>query len=140
MKSTVTGSSTAIQRKSPPEPLRWLHNNNLIHGRTLDYGSGRQCWYNMECFDPFWRPIKPTGKFDTITCNYVLNVISPTEQARVLRQIKSLLTSNGCAYISVRRDLPKSGQQGRGTFQHYVVLRLPSIRKTSGYEIYKMRK
>lgn len=134
----IHGATTAIQRKVPPEPLRWLHSRGHIEGRALDYGSGRQCWYGMTCYDPYWRPIKLTGKFNTITCNYVLNVIPLAKQRVVLARIRRLLAPGGTAYITVRRDLPKTGKTGRGTFQRFVILRLPSVRKTSGYEIYRM--
>ncbi len=138
MNIITQGATTAIVRKSPPQPLAWLHRQGLIKGDALDYGSGRSKWYGMDAYDPHWRPIKLTHKYDTIVSNYVLNVVSPETQRKVLARIRSLLKSGGIAYISVRRDLPKSGKIGRGTFQRYVVLRLPSIRKTSGYEIYRM--
>ena len=137
---TTHGATTAIQRRVPPEPLRWLHNKGLIIGRSLDYGSGRQCWYGMHCYDPHWRPVRPTGQFDTIVCSYVLNVVPLSVQKDILARIRRLLKPGGAAYIAVRRDLPRSGQVGRGTYQRYVVLRSPSVRKTAGYEIYKIRK
>jgi len=138
--ATIQGASTAIQRTRAPEPLRWLNNHNLIKGRALDYGSGRQCWYDMVCYDPYWRPVKLSGLFDTITCNYVLNVVPQATQRSVLNKIHRLLRPGGTAYITVRRDIPRAGKQGRGTFQRYIKLGLPSIRRTSGYEIYKMEK
>ena len=136
----IRGAGTAIQRRTPPEPLRWLNKNGLIQGRALDYGSGRQCWFNMTCYDPHWRPTKPTGTFDTITCIYVLNVVPTTTQRTILTAIRRMLKPAGTAYIAVRRDLPKTGRTGRGTFQRYVILTLPAVKKTSGFEIYRMRK
>ena len=136
----VQGYQTAISRTKPPAPMKWLHDKNLITGRALDYGSGRMTWYGIKGYDPYWRPTRPTGKFDTIICNYVLNVVNDKTQRKVVRDIKNLLSTRGVAFITVRRDLPRSGKEGKGTFQRYVVLNLPFIRKTSGYEIYVMRK
>ena len=132
------GKTTAIARKTPPEPLRWLYSHGLIQGRALDYGSGRSCWYGMDCYDPCWRPTKLTGKYDTIVCNYVLNVVPPGTRSFILKYIKALLAPGGTAFISVRRDLPMSGKMGRGVFQSYVLLPFPSISRTNAREIYVM--
>lgn len=136
----VQGSSTAIVRKSPPAPLSWLKSRGLIRGRALDYGCGRNTWYGMHGYDPYWRPNRITGQFDTIVCNYVLNVVPEKTQRDILHRIRGLLAPGGSAYISVRRDLPRTGAVGRGTFQRYVTLRLPSVRKTTGYEIYLLKR
>ena len=45
----------------------------------LDFGCGRgtdAATYGMDAYDPYWRPEKPTGPYDTIVCIYVLNVVS----------------------------------------------------------------
>ena len=134
----VTGYQTAISRKTPPEPIRWLNKQGLLKGRVLDYGSGRNCWLGMICYDPHWRPSKPRGKFDTVVCCYVLNVVTPAAQTQIIRAIHGYLKAGGHAYFAVRRDIPKSGKEGRGTFQRYVVLPTTSISKTGTREIYRM--
>jgi hypothetical protein len=63
----------------------------------------------MDCYDPYWQPKMPTGLFDTITCIYVLNVVSKQEEDAIIHEIKSKLKLNGIAYFSVRRDIPVSG-------------------------------
>jgi SAM-dependent methyltransferase len=131
-----TGYQTAISRKEPPEPLKWLHDNNYIKGRAFDFGSGRGCWFGMECYDPYYRPQMPEGKFDTITCIYVLNVVTEEEQGSIIENIRKILKPNGQAYFAVRRDIPKIGKQGRGTIQRYVVLDLPTLKENSSYAIY----
>lgn len=138
----VHGAMTAIKRKIPPQPLRWLYAQGLIKGRSLDYGCGQPPapWYGMHGYDPHWRPIQPTGTFDTITNNYVLNVVPPDIQKEVILKVYRLLKPGGTAYFAVRRDLPKAGRAGRGTYQRYVILKFPSIKKTSEYEIYKLHK
>lgn len=140
MTNTPTGASTAISRKKPPEPLRWLYARGFIQGRALDYGSGRGCFYGMTCYDPAWKPTAPTGLFDTITCIYVLNVVTLAVQRRVIAKISRLLRSGGTAYFAVRRDLPRSGRRGRGCWQRFVVLPFTSISSNSTREIYKIKK
>jgi len=135
---------TAIYRKTPPEPLRWLFERGLIRGRSLDFGCGHGPWYGMEGYDPHWRPAKPTGFYDTIACTYVINVVDEKTQDHILWDIYQLLDPHGTAYIAVRRDLPLAGRKGRGTdcWQRYVILQPPfqSISKTSTREIYTMRR
>lgn len=47
----------------------------------------------------------PEGKFDTIFCVYVLNVLEPYAQAEVMMNVSNLLSPKGTAYFAVRRDL-----------------------------------
>ena len=105
----VTGYRTAIARVSPPAPLQLLHDRGLLKGRTLDFGSGRGHWYGMNTYDPHYQPRMPSGLFDTITCIYVLNVVSEQEEANITHQVISKLKKGGTAYFAVRRDIPKKG-------------------------------
>lgn len=105
----VTGYRTAIARVSPPAPLQLLHDRGLLKGRALDFGSGRGHWYGMNTYDPHYQPRMPSGLFDTITCVYVLNVVSPEEEANITHQVISKLKKGGTAYFAVRRDIPKKG-------------------------------
>jgi len=101
---------TAITRKAPSLPMRHLSGTGLLVGRTLDYGCGRGYdadHFKMAKFDPHFAPERPKGKFDTIVCNYVLNVVSIPTERQILDDIKSLLVEGGIAYVSVRRDLKK---------------------------------
>jgi len=132
----VTGYQTAILRKPPPEPLTWLYKHGLLRGRVLDYGSGRQHWYDTDYYDPHWAPKPPFGLYDTIVCNYVLNVVDEDTQEDVIRKVKALLKPGGTAYFTVRRDLPKEGKQGRGVWQRYVELNMPTLHKNATREIY----
>jgi hypothetical protein len=77
----------------------------------------------------------PKGKFDTIVCTYVLNVVENVEE--VIAVIKSKLSSKGKAYISVRRDLPKRGQKGKGCYQRYVELDLPVLKENGNFCLYQ---
>lgn len=136
-RNPVTGCQTAISRSTPPTPLKWLHDQGLLAGRCLDFGSGRGSWYGMETYDPHWQPKMPSGKFDTIACIYVLNVVSQKEEAQVIRRVLSLLSYGGTAYFAVRRDIPASGT----ATQRWSQPALPVIHTSKGqYDIYAARK
>ena len=123
--------------------MRFLQSIKAIQGRALDYGCGKgQCADKLEMnkFDPHFMPEEPTGKFDTITNNYVLNVIeSKEERNKVLNKIKSLLTESGTAYISVRNDKKNlNGKTLRGTWQGHIILDLPVEKKDAGFIMYRL--
>lgn len=141
---------TAITRKVISQPMKHLTKLNLIKGRSLDYGCGRGFdadQLGMYKYDPFffntekWITQLGTIRFETITCNYVLNVIQDeNELIKCLRTIRAFLTQNGTAYISVRRDVKKEYVSKRNTYQRPVYLNLKSLKKTSQYEIYVLDK
>lgn len=123
--------------------MKWLNEQNLINGRSLDYGCGKGFdaeALNMVGYDPYYAPDTLKGNFDTITCNYVLNVLDDLDTVFVaLMTIRGRLEIEGTAYITVRRDKMAEGYTTRG-FQATVILNLESIRKTPRYEIYKLTK
>lgn len=132
---------TAISRKSLSAPAKWLKDNGLLVGRCLDYGCGR----GFDCdklgiagWDPYWRPKKVAGKFDTIICNYVLNVLETWEQQKVLDEIRSLLKENGNAYVSVRTDHKNlKGWTKNGTYQCEVLrMDLAVKHEGRGFRVY----
>lgn len=138
---------TAIVRTAISRPTAWLLEKELLNGsRILDYGCGhgydaKECGF--KAYDPAYAPNLPRGKFNQIVSNFVLDVISPEEQTKVLRRIKSLLTHNGEAYIAVRRDLDPSDRpikKAHDTLQYYVELPLPLIRQQKDYDIYLLTK
>jgi 2-polyprenyl-3-methyl-5-hydroxy-6-metoxy-1,4-benzoquinol methylase len=129
-----------MMRTELAAPVRWLHECGLLQGRCLDYGCGHgfdAITLGMDAYDPNYKHRKyPTGKYDTIICQYVLNTIrSHIERNDVLHRIQKLLKRDGRAFIIVRRDIKgwrwtKNGWQGN--------VRVPgiSLKKTRGYEIY----
>jgi len=135
---------SAMLRTKPSAPFIWLVKNAKLIGRILDYGCGRGKDVNsfgVEGYDPNWGFPLPAGDFDTIVCNYVLNVVDEDEQEEILEHIKSLLSTIGRAFIIVRRDLKVEGQSGRkGYKQRMVYLPLERIHDTSGYQIYRTYK
>lgn len=124
-------------RRIPPEPIRWLTLQGWTWGRKLDFGCGRFRTNGFYCYDPNWYPELPKGKFDVITCCYVLNVLNREQQKKVMYQIENLLTEEGNAFYVVRRDLPLEGRQGRGCWQSYVTLPLPIVHENRYRVIYQ---
>ena len=136
---------TATKRRALSKPARWLQANHLLVGRTLDYGCGRgddAAELGCEGYDPHWRPDVPVGWFETIMCNYVLNVIEEEGlRLQVVWDIQSRLEDYGYAYITVRanrKDL--KGLTRIGTWQGLVTLNLPVVHKDSDSVTYELRK
>jgi hypothetical protein len=131
-----TSARTAIQRKGPSLPARWISSRGYLSGyRCLDYGCGRgqdARWLGIEGYDPAYQPGRPVGPYNVILCTYVLNTVTPEEQRYIMGRIGFLLTPNGTAYLTVRRDIPEAGT----ATQRYVRLALESVRRTATYEIY----
>ena len=71
--------------------------------------------FNITGYDPYYCSQYPIEKFDTIICFYVLNVLFPEEQSKVLMEISHLLKLGGKAYYAVRRDIKREGFR-----EHYV--------------------
>lgn len=122
---------SAMSRKSASAPTKYLLDNELINGTVLDYGCGKgkdaealeERGFNVEKYDPVHHPVIPTGKFDTIICNYVLNVVEEgVNRGKVLYNIRSLLNDGGAAYISVRNDLKDDVVKVKGYNQYRVSL------------------
>jgi 2-polyprenyl-3-methyl-5-hydroxy-6-metoxy-1,4-benzoquinol methylase len=137
---------TAMGRKTISTPMRYLDTMGVfdtVDDRVLDYGCGKGFDADalaLERYDPHFFPVMPKGKFDLITCNYVLNVVLPESIPLVLDKIMSKLKAKGVAYISVRRDIPKEGKQGKGCYQYYVSLPFPVVKENSTFCIYKLDK
>ena len=143
---------TAIERTSMSYPTRWLKRHNLLKGEILDFGCGygfdtdqlKNEGYDIVGYDNYYRPDYPSKRFDTIICNYVLNVLEPEEQAEVLMSVSELLKPTGTAYFTVRRDLKTEGFRihyvhKQPTYQSNVVLPYRSLFKNENCEIYEYR-
>ncbi len=135
---------TAKGRKSPSKPMQFLSRKDLLIGRSLDFGCGKGFdakHFKMESYDPHFQPKLPKGKFDTITCNYVLNVIEDHKIVLdVIDKLKSLLKNKGTCYITVRRDIIKEGCTSKGTYQKNIVLNLPTLVENKSFCIYILKK
>lgn len=134
---------TAIKRKTLSSPAQWLRSQGLLKGRVLDYGAGRgqdARLLDAEAYDPWFYPDMPKGKFDTIICNYVLNVLPDVcDRCDVLKSMRKLIKKSGSIYISVRRDKKNlKGYTRTGTWQGLVEYDLPVVHEKKGqYIIYK---
>lgn len=141
---------TVKERQWPSYPTKQLWNLGLIQGRVLDFGCGlgadvnflRSHQIDAIGYDPHYAPTYPTGKFDTILCHYVLNVLLGEEQAHVLMAISELLKPTGRAYFTVRRDIQQSGfrthtKHNQKVYQCNVGLPYKSILMTEHCEVYE---
>lgn len=141
---------TVKERDSVSFPTRILWEKNLLLGEILDFGCGlgkdmdflQAKGLNLTGFDPHYCPQYPDKQFDTIICNYVLNVLLPEEQAHVLMAISELLKPGGKAYYTVRRDISKNGfrynpKREVKVYQANVILPFPSLLQTKHCEIYE---
>lgn len=142
---------TAKKRKKVSFPTKYLFNKNKICGKVLDFGCGygkdveflESKQVNVVGYDLYYKPEHPKGKFDTIICNYVLNVVLYEEMLNIIMIISELLNSNGKAYFSVRRDLEKEGFREHYvakeiTYQKNVILPFRSILRNNFCEIYQL--
>lgn len=131
---------TAISRKAPSVPMRHLHASGLLKGRKLDFGCGKgkdADTYGMSKYDPTYHCILPMGqRFDTVTCNYVLNVVDYRSAARIILDIVGYMKDDALCYITVRRDIKEEGFTSRGTFQRNVILPFKTVKKTATFETY----
>lgn len=140
---------TAKERNTISFPARILLERNLLIGDTLDYGCGmgsdvsllKEKGINIAGYDPHYFPEKPTEKYDTIICFYVLNVLMQEEQSDVIMEISALLKPNGKAYFAVRRDITFEGFRThkihqKPTYQCNVKLPFSSIFLNDNCEIY----
>lgn len=143
---------TAIVRKKMSFPSNLLKERGLLNGCVLDFGCGhgkdteelRTLGYDVTPYDNYYVPAYPEGRFDTIICNYVLNVLEPYEQADVLMRVSELLRPGGVAYYAVRRDLKTEGfrkhiSSDKHTYQCNVILPYKSIFRNASCEIYEYR-
>lgn len=150
LKSNPNSHLTAKEREFLSFPARQLLQKKLLIGEVLDFGCGfgkdiellKQKGISISGYDKHYFPEYPSGKFDTIICLYVLNVLLAEEQASVLMEISQLLKPSGKAYFSVRRDIKKEGFREhfvhhKPTFQCNVVLNFKSIFLNENCEIYE---
>ena len=153
IKSNRYSHFTAKERDFPSFPTKWLLNNGYIKGNVLDFGCGfgkdvdflKSKGYVIQGYDKYYNPFYPDNQqFDTILCNYVLNVLQTEEQTEVLMACSELLKPGGKIYFSVRRDVIYEGYRmhklhKRPTFQCNVILPYKSVFKNETCEIYEFQ-
>lgn len=140
---------TAIHRVRPSMPCRFLKKLGLLKGDILDYGCGygfdtkylQEFGFNCYAYDKFYHPELEITQFDTIMCNYVLNVIDRHEELLVLGLLADLLRVGGTAYIAVRNDVRGiKFDKKRVTMQREVILDLPVLFTNRFCKIYYLEK
>ena len=134
----------AIPRSYPSRGAQMLEERHLLQGRILDYGCGfgfDADHYGWEAYDPYYRCQKPSGSYDTIVCNHVLNMLTRGTRTKVLHDIQQLLSQLGTAYLIVPRNIPSTGKAGlRKRMQNYVVLTLPTLFEGRQLAIYQLQR
>ncbi|HEY9606986.1 MAG TPA: bifunctional class I SAM-dependent methyltransferase/HIT family protein [Allocoleopsis sp.] len=141
---------TAMERIHLSFPAQFLLSKKLLQGKILDFGCGlgndvkllRKQGFDITGYDPYHFPHYPNNKFDAIICSYVLNVLFPEEQTKVLMEVSHLLNPGGKAFYAVRRDLKKEGFREhyvhkKPTYQCIVKLPFRSIHLDEYCEIYE---
>lgn len=106
---------TAIKRNGLSKPTKILKDKGLLKGSILNYGCGynedgiilSKEGFNIFSYDKFNLEYRDdellNRKYDTVICNYVLNVIDDLEiHKKVLEQLKELGEN---IYICVRSDV-----------------------------------
>lgn len=149
-KETNHSHLTAKERTKISFPTQWLLSRRMLQGEILDFGCGfgfdcdelQKQGVKIDSYDKFHKPEYPVKKYDTIICNYVLNVLQPDEQPEVLMAISELLKPEGKAYFTVRRDLTYEGFRihkihKKTTYQCNVILPYKSIFLNENCEIYE---
>lgn len=99
--------------RNPNSIAIYLLANKLLKGRVLDYGCGHgtDMYYisnfkaNISGYDPNFYPEMPKGKFDTIICTFVLNVVRKEREEEIIQSIYEKLKDDGIAYITVLRNV-----------------------------------
>jgi SAM-dependent methyltransferase len=106
---------TALHRKTLSAPMRLLKEKNLLQGTILDMGCGagndvqflQKDGFDIVGYDKY-NPVYKEDRllecyFDTITCNYVFNVIPDLQEHYNLIKLLKQLGKN--IYIAVRSDI-----------------------------------
>lgn len=119
---------TAISRKKPSLPTRTFIDRGVLKGRILDYGCGKgadvRYLRGQGCdivgYDPHHAPegekYLHDNTYDTVVCNYVLNVVSAHTCKSIVADILRVLKPGGVAYITVRDDLKSDTSTQRRVF------------------------
>ena len=141
---------TAKERKYLSYPSKWLLSQGLLKGSILDYGCGfgtdvselGHKGFSIIGYDPHYFPDRVEGKYDTVLCHYVLNVLEPLDQTDVLMEVSRYLKDIGTAYFTVRRDVKYQGfrthkKHLKKTYQCQVKLPFESVFKNEFCEIYR---
>jgi SAM-dependent methyltransferase len=118
----AAAAKTALRRSKPSAPLKLLLDDHQIIGRVLDYGCGhgadvahlKSLGYDVVGWDPTWSTDIPQGKFDTVLCTYVLNVVSERDADEIAKATREYLRNDKCGgkiFYTVRADTKDTDTQ-----------------------------
>ena len=105
MTSAVVSANTAIPRNRMSTPMRYYQNHGYLTGDVLDYGCGRDV-HNFARYDPAWHPATHVLErtYETVTCNYVLNVLETIlQRTELLDTLRDLISDGGHGLIAIYR-------------------------------------
>ena len=112
------GGATALSRGS--SPLRFYREGNLLKGDVLDYGAGKE-EHEFAKYDMLTNPDTDVllRQYDTVMCNYVLNV-QPTDHLidLILVNLYHLTRLNGKILIALVSESSLSGTAATGNRPH----------------------
>ena len=116
----MAGFRTAQNRVGPSLPMAWYKTGGRLHGKVLDFGCGRDVpvtGVQLARYDPAYQPDLDAlaEQYDTITLNYVLNVI-PLEahRAQLLLALRALLKPGGRLLIAVYQKGAEDSKSAAG--------------------------
>lgn len=124
----ILSHRTALVRKGPSLPARMAVGLRPRPRSIFDFGCGRGAdieffrskGIEADGYDPYWRPRDPKIiPADLVTCIYVLNVITPSERVRVLKEIRGVLREGGEVLVAVRSRSDVEKRAGRLGWRKY---------------------
>ncbi|MHC4302487.1 MAG: methyltransferase domain-containing protein [Planctomycetota bacterium] len=125
----ANSEKTAITRRGPSAPCRWLDKQGRLQGPVLDWGCGKgadvRYIRNAYGYDPHFQPDPPPAEevYNTVLCTYVLNTIPDFfARANVVLDALEYLAEGGWLYVTIRRRI-KEGYTARKTWQGYAEVR-----------------
>jgi hypothetical protein len=108
------GGLTSMERTSVP--MRHWREAGLLSGDVLDFGCGKERHEHAR-YDAFTEPDPAPlcREWDTIICNYVLNV-QPAEHLihQTCALLRALARPSGCVLVATRSDMARSYTSKRG--------------------------
>lgn len=132
----VGRGGTALVRRGPSAPVRYLHEQGLLRSPILDFGSGygadaewlEEQGYRVKEYDPAFEGVDrmPGGRFATVLVTYVVNVLPAAKERKLLAQIRKATAPGGVAFVAVRTDVKRAGPTTRG-YQRPVELDAPHV-------------
>lgn len=143
----IAEARTAIKRNKLSKPAFYLKAKGLLKGAVIDYGCGRgddarelKCDGWDKHHDAVGGGALPLNEYDTVMCNYVLNVLRKKDDRNyVIDDMIALMAPGGVGYISVRNDRNAlNGKTLSGSWQGFIDLDLEIVTMNRAFVMYKV--